>query len=303
MQTDEGAIDAMMDYVNQYVDMLEKKKRSFLVLDEQIFARRGRWIVPVGPISQRFRLTRADCRWLLKKLGGLWVQWTDGFDASPHDSRWHAIVCDHYTEVDDVDSANARKNIRKGLRHCEVRRIEACDIANEGYDVFIAAIQTYERYPELPSRDEFEQRVMTDEPFPELRHQWGVFHDGKMIAFAQNLVYDRTEVNYALGKLHPEYLKCYPGYALFQTMNEFYLKDNGFQYINAGFKAISHETDIQDFLIRLFGFYRKPMGLHIHYRWPIGLIMELSKPFRGGITRLLPISHSMFELDSARIRD
>ena len=153
----------------------------------------------------------------------------------------------------------------------------------------------------MPTPDEFAQRVLSDEPFGDVRHRWAAYREGKLIGFNQNLVYDDVEVDYTMGKYHPDYLEFYPAYALFQTMNEYYLVQRKMQYVNAGFRSISHDTEIQDFLVRLFHFEKLRVGLHVHFRRPLRGLLGLLRPFRPLLQAAWPPSKALFELD--RLRD
>lgn len=286
-----------MGYLERYSEMLRAKNRPFVNLDGQLFVRKNRCIVPVGPAAQAFHVSPAQGRRLLKDLGGLWVQWTDGFGPQAAHSEWYTLVCRKYIPVDEVESANARKHIRRGLKRCEVRQVDAREIAQNGYETYCAAIRGYGSNEELPTAEEFARRVMSDEPFGDIRHQWAAYHEGKLIAFNQNLVYDRVEVDYTLGKFHPDHLQHYPAYALFNAMNEYYLVQKGFQYINAGSRTISHETEIQEFLVRLFNFVKEPTGLHVQYRQPLGFALGMARPFRRVLAKMHPQANALFELD------
>ena len=71
-----------MAYLERYAEMMRQKNHRFELVDGQLFVRRERWIAPVGPVGQAYGLNAAQRGELLRKLGGLWVQWTDGF--GPH---------------------------------------------------------------------------------------------------------------------------------------------------------------------------------------------------------------------------
>ena len=142
---------------------------------------------------------------------------------------------------------------------------------------------------------------MTDAPLAETRHQWAAYCDGKMVAFAQNLIYEKQEVNYTHIKLHPEYLNRYSSYALTYRMNEYYLEQEGFEYVNDGFRSISHETKVQEFLIKKFGFEKAYTGLHIHYRFPLGHMLRIASPFRKVLTKAYPKANALFELDRMKL--
>lgn len=289
-----------MGYVDRFAEMLRAKDQRFEIVAGQLFVRKAHWISPLGPVGQTFALDRAQCRGLLRKLGGGWVQWTDGFGGPAEANDWYAMVCRKFVPVEEVVSANARKNIRRGLRRCEVRQVEAREIAQNGYETYCAAVRAYGGRAPVPTAEEFARRVMSDEPFGDIRHRWAAYHEGKLIGFNQNLVYDDVEVDYTMGKYHPDYLEFYPAYALFQTMNEYYLVQRKMQYVNAGFRSISHDTEIQDFLVRLFHFEKIRVGLHVHFRPPFGGLLRATRRFRGAIQFLCPQTKPLFELDRLR---
>lgn len=291
-----------MGYVDPHAEMMRAKNRRFARVDGQLFVRKDRWIVPVGPVSQPYRLDKAQCRELLRQLGGGWVMWTDGFGPHAAASEWYAVICRRHTVVEDVASGNTRSKLRRGLKQCDVRPVAVKEIAASGYETYCAAVKSYGGSVLLPTAEEFARRVMTDEPFGDTRHRWAVYYEGKMVAFAQNLVYDKTEVDYTLIKLHPEYLNRYSSYALFYKMNEHYLAQEGFAYVSDGTRSISHETGIQDFLMKEFGFEKASTGLHVHYRPPLGPLLSMARPFRGVLAKVYPKANALFELDRLRTR-
>ena len=291
-----------MAYLERYAEMMRQKNHRFEIVDGQLFVRRERWIAPVGPVGQAYGLNAAQRAELLRKLGGGGVQWTDGFGPHAAASEWYVLICRKYIPVDEVVSGNARKHIRRGLKHCEVRQVDAREIARNGYETYCAAIRGYGNRDPLPTVEEFARRVMTDEPFGDVHHHWAAYHEGKLIAFNQNKIYDDVEADYTLGKFHPDYLKQYPAYALFTAMNEYYLVQKRFQYVHAGARTISHETEIQEFLTRLFNFEKVPTGLHVHFRPPFGAFLRAARPFRAAATALYPKASALFELDRLRMK-
>jgi len=296
-------VKGTMDYVKRYTEMLTAKSNQFELVNGVLFIRRDRWITPIGPAAQAFHVDKVQCRELLHKLGGLWVMWTDGFQLSDYDSDWYSVICRKHNALEDITDGKRRSELRRALRECEVCLVDAEEIALKGYETYCAALQSYHNnYSVIPEEQEFRRRVMTDAPFGDVRHQWGVYCDGKMVGFGQNLLYDKIEVDYTQIKLHPQYMNRYSAYALIYKMNEYYLMQHGFQYVNDGFRSIAHETGIQDFLIKKFGFEKAYTGLNVYYRPPIGQLLQMAHPFRAIATSLYPKADAIFELDRLRIR-
>jgi hypothetical protein len=285
-----------MSYVERYREMLAAKRKPFALVDGQLFARQQRWVAPVGPAAQRYSLTREQARELQKKLGGWWVSWTEGFGANATASEWYAVICRKHKPVEEISSGNTRSKIRRGLKFCEVRRVDAGEIANHGYDTYRAALQSYSAKASVPSPEEFAQRVLTDAPFADIKHHWAVYHEGRMVAFAHCLLYDRSEVDYTLIKLHPDYLNRYPSYALFHSMNQFYLEQERFEYVNDGFRSILHETGVQDFLVREFEFEKMAVNLRLQFRQPVAALLPISAPLHPVLSRVDRRLKSVLEL-------
>jgi hypothetical protein len=292
-----------MSYVDAYAEMMRAKGRPFALVDGQLFTLKDHWIAPAGPAAQAYRLDSTRCREVFRKLGGLWIMWTDGFGPHAADSEWYAVICRKHRPIEDIPDPKRRSELRRALRECDVRKVDVTEIAEHGFPVYAAAHRHYRNATvRISSEQEYRRRIMTDSPFGNCRHQWGVYCDNKLVAFAQNLIYDKTEVNYTQIKLHPLYLDRYPAYALLYTMNEYYLAQQQFDYVSDGFRTISHETGIQEFLIKKFGFEKAKTGLHIHFRPPFGQLLRMAQPFRPLAESLCPKMKALFELNRLRLR-
>ena len=127
------------------------------------------------------------------------------------------------------------------------------------------------------TEDEFENEISELEGEWEF---WGIFHENKMIGYCQNKVID-DYCDYSTIKFHPDYLKLYPSYALFYTMNKYYLNEKKFKYVNDGARSISHETNIQEFLMQKFQFRKAYCKLHVQYSSKIKFILNILYPFQS----------------------
>lgn len=293
-----------MSYVEQYAEMLKAKGRRFAILDGQLFARHMQWIAPIGPVATGYTLADGQTRSLLRRLGGWWVSWTGGFQSRPAGDEFFAVVRRGDCALEALPSANARRNVRRGMRNCEVCRVEAEELAITGYETFQAALRGYggRAAEHLPSAGEFQARVLTDAPWSKIKHHWVVKCEGKVVAFASVLLYDTIEADYTMGKFHPAYLKYYVSYALFQWMNEYYLGELGMTYVNAGSRSVLHDTGIQEFLVNNFAFEKAPLPLHLSYRQPLGLMLGLTKPLHRLLRLLDPRLSAVLELHRLRAR-
>jgi hypothetical protein len=117
---------------------------------------------------------------------------------------------------------------------------------------------------------------------------WGCIDksDGKLIAYASNLLQDNM-CNYYSLKAIPEYLKnYYPYYGLLYAMNEYYLNNLGLRYVSDGSRSISNHSNIQQFLMEKFKFRKAYCKISIQYKQWLKILISLLFPFRKFFTNL-----------------
>jgi hypothetical protein len=194
-----------------------------------------------------------------------------------------------------------RRQTKRALEACEVRRVDAEFIAASGYEVYLRAYDRYRNATEaIWDEAEFQRRMRLHAPFDDLIHFWGAFRDGALVAFYICDLFDRVEVSYAFGKFHPDHMKAHPAHALIHRMTEYYLTEQHFEYVNDGWRSLVHETNIQDFLIEKFGFRKAWTRLAVHYRWPLGPLVRATFPFRKALGRLKPQLSALYSLETVR---
>ena len=162
-------------------------------------------------------------------------------------------------------SSKTRNQIRRGLRKCEIKLIEKEVVKKEGFASYNAAFLSYNTHLKPKTEIEFQEEIASLDVNWEF---WGIYNVGKMIGYCQNKVIDSC-CDYSTIKFHPDYLKFYSSYALFYTMNNYYLNEKRFKYVNDGARSISHETNIQEFLMQKFKFRKAYCKLNIIYSKPI----------------------------------
>ena len=200
----------------------------------------------------------------------------------------------------DALSSKERNKFRRGLRDCEVRRISVKELADEGYQVYCAAWEHYGGQIPVTNEHLFQQGVLREAPYPDLLHNWGVYVNGRLIAYAQNQIHGKVEVSYSSIKLDPAYLHLRPSYALIHKMNEYYLDSLGFEYVNDGSRSIHHETNIQEFLMHNFCFEKAYTTLYVYYRWPLRWLLKIVYPFRDYVGQADSRLKALLELERFR---
>jgi len=209
----------------------------------------------------------------IKSKDVFFARWTSDFDCKNETEFWY-VIQDAPMEIEEY-SKNTRNQIRRGLRNCIVKLVTVDEVIELGFESYSEAFSNYNTHLTSKLESDFSFELLNLNGNWDF---WGIFHENKMIGYSQNRVID-DYCDYSSIKFHPQYLKLYPSYALFYTMNQYYLNDNNFKYVNDGARSISHDTNIQSFLIDKFKFRKAYCKLNIIYSSKIRLFISMFYPF------------------------
>ena len=202
-------------------------------------------------------------------------RWTTKFDCKEETEFWY-VIQDVPLEINDY-SPKTRNQIRRSLKKCNVKKVKKEEIIKVGYNSYYSAFQKYNTYLLPLSEDEFISSILLLGAEWEF---WGIYDlTGMMIGYSQNKII-KDYCDYSIMKFHPDYLKSRPSEALIYTMNQHYLNERNFSYVNDGARSISHDTNIQSFLIDKFRFRKAYCKLNIIYSPKIRLLLSVVYPFR-----------------------
>ncbi|MBT6014217.1 MAG: hypothetical protein HOG85_05290 [Flavobacteriales bacterium] len=227
-------------------------------------------LVPLVPPHVDVDITDIDEK--ISETNSYFARWTSDFDSKREGEFWY-VIQDNPMEIEDY-SKNTRSKIRRGLKKCSVELVNKLRILEEGFECYNAAFLNYNTHLLSKTIFEFENEILELEGEWEF---WGIFYENKMIGYSQNKIVG-DYCDYSTIKFHPDYLKLYPSYSLFFTMNKYYLNEKKFKYVNDGARSISHETNIQEFLVQKFQFRKAYCKLHVHYSPKIKMILKLIYP-------------------------
>lgn len=252
---------------------IEKKGRPWRVYQKVL--------LPAFPPHCEISLSRAEANDLLRASGTWMIRYSRHFDKAEATPFWY-VIKDSPSTLADL-SSNTRSKVRRGAKQLIVDRIEHNTLAEEGYEVYKSAFERY-RSPEGPplSASSFRERIRNTNEW----ECWGVWDrsTGDLKAYSRNWIRDRS-ATYSEIKFSPASLKQYAPYILFKTMNDHYLGERDFRYVNDGPRSLSHDTNIQDFLMEKFRFRKAYADLCLHYHPLIKWGIALSKPFKGALKR------------------
>ena len=168
--------------------------------------------------------TKVDLNYIRRKIiseHAFFARWVSEFDRKKESSFWY-VINDKAQEMKDY-SVNTRSKIRRGFKELEVRKISRKDILKYGYSVYSAAFKRYKTINKPMNKSEFISYITN---LDDLWEFWGVFYktNDKLVGYSENKVVD-NQCYYSTIKFHTDYLKKYPSYVLYYTMNRYYLKE------------------------------------------------------------------------------
>jgi hypothetical protein len=286
----------MSTSLDQFQELLQRRKTPCLQLEGALWARYGRMIVPEGPLHQDYRLDAAQARHLLQSLGGLMVRWTHGLGRTETgDEGMYAVTCSKAPGIANLPHS-VRREVRRGLELCEVRRMSPAEMAELGYACYKAAHTRYQSVNvEVMDEATFKRNMAAVEGLEEVVHLWGVFVEGHLAGIATVYLYDGGEVHLSMAKFDPAYLKKHTSAVLSHVHTEHYLGQPGITRVVSGLRSLLHATQANDYQVRKFRFEITPLRSEVAYRPFLGPLIKGSYPFRSWLGRLDPRLGALYE--------
>lgn len=234
---------------------------------------KGAWIYAHDPHFEK-KLKSEEIDNLFAK-GGMMVRNVYDFDSKAETSFWY-VIKDSFGGMEEL-SAKMRNQVKKCFKTMRVEKISADYLLQNGYEVFVAASDSYKVKAVPPTKEQFEARIKNTTE----NEYWGVIdiETEKLVAFCMNYVTDES-CEYRTMKALPEYQKKYAYYGLIYDMNQYYLEERKVKYVNDGSRSITNHSNIQPFLIEKFNFRKAYCHIDIHYKWWLSIAVKCLYPFR-----------------------
>lgn len=205
----------------------------------------------------------------------LFARWISNWDCQEQTNWWY-IICDAPYTFDNL-SKKTKKNIRRALDKCEVKRIEPIEYACDLWRVFQEAASRYSNY-EMIEREDFMAMLNSIKPNAEY---WGGFdrETNRLIGYKVCTVFEDW-VDFTVSKYSTDFLRLRVSDALNNVVLEYYLNEQGKKYVSNGSRSVLHETNVQEYYQEHFNFRKAFCRLNITYRKGFGLIVKTFFPFR-----------------------
>lgn len=230
-----------------------------------------RVLTPLAPPNVRRPVSRDAVRKAMREIGALLANWTDAWDTAPC-AYWYVACDDKNYDLDKLTS-DCRANVRKCAKNLEVRRLENEEAQQQAYSVYAAATKSYGAGFAPASEEAFIRGYARQNQYVGTEN-WGALLNGKLIAYTCCLLVGNT-VYISASKSDPEHLKLKPNNGVQFALTQEYLVKRGFSVVISGGRCLSHDTNIQDFNLRM-GFRRIycPMRVELGTRAKIAMATQ-----------------------------
>ena len=222
----------------------------------------GALVMDDFPDNQQ-NIKRSDIKKLVLRNSALFALWTTDFDCGEETEWWYCIR-DIPVSL-ELLSSKQRYRVKKGLSNFNIRLTPPHDkplIIRRLYNIRQAVLASYPaKYRPRIDFESFSAAIYNDDD-----DYWSCFdvETGKLMGYATchsqaNVVYMVTVVT------HPEAHKREINAGLAYTICHHYINELGYAYVCDGHRNIRHETDYQNYLVRVLGFRFAYCRLHILY--------------------------------------
>lgn len=231
----------------------------------------------------------------------LFCRYTSCFDISPHTHATEYWYCIKDTPISlDCLTSKQRYRVNKGIKLNEIKLATRDDIVSVLDDLANLTKDCFCEYPlkyrPTFNKDKFMEEIMRYTDLDDYDY-WLCFDrlTNKLSGYARCRRHSNMVHLYVV-KVAPDYLKNEVNAALAYIICEHYINKEGFDYVCDGQRNLRHETDYQNFLIRVLGFRRAYCKLNVIYHPLFAPIIKILYPFRKAIYRLSNKNKSLYNL-------
>jgi hypothetical protein len=282
--------------IKRYESFYAKLNKPTLLYKNILWTEYQKMIVPVGPVKFDYVITKEDFKNIaLFFPKSLLIRTTNNLNITEK-KDWYVVVCNDFK---NKFNRQTELRIEKGLKNCNAKIIDPLFIARNGYQLYLKAHKRYNSRKILNEKS-FSKEIIIAKDYDDIINYWGVFYKNKLVGYSIRKLYDNIEARYFETLFDSDYFKFFSSYVAWYAMNNYYLNDRKFEYVNDGFKSLLHKTEIQDYLIRNFNFEKRYLDLNIFYKPATSLLLSTTFAFRRLIGRFDLRAEALYKQEEIR---
>lgn len=240
-------------------------------------------VIPVEDIRKPYGLSKTDVRELVNGYNTQMVRWHSAWDVD-HGTNFWFVIFDGSSDLSSL-SAKTRNQVRRGLRNFSYRKIEASRITPVVlYDIYRKSHAGYKEFTRYDKYGVFKKDI--SDKVKTKKYEYVFIYDSNdtLVGYSENLVLD-SFCFFENIRIIPEKTKEYAMYGLIHFMKEHYIDERQFTLLSDGARSVGHETGMQEFLVKKFGFRNVYVDIQIGYSPSISLLVKFVWLFRFFIRR------------------
>ena len=221
--------------------------------------------------------------------------WTTDYDCG-EDTGWYYVIREAPFDLNTM-TGHYRKQIRRALRLCSVKKISPVEYADELYKLYADELRNrYGKNAKPGTLEDYRRRCLIDEEREDRAYWAGFSKEGLLIGFIVITVKE-DHIDIPSAFFWEEYQILRVSEALYATVLDHYLNHEGKLYANSGNRNLNHITNTQLYKIQHFQFRKAFCRLHLIYNPKISPFVKILRIFRPILRRLDHI-HIVHEINA-----
>lgn len=199
----------------------------------------------------------------MKQYKAYFARWISDFDCGFPTEWWYCIK-DEIVSLEKL-SAKQRYRVNRGLKDMLIKKLQQEELQQYVNDLYRVAVDSLNEYPakyrNLPNKDEFRNDLenVNRDVWICIDRETNTVCGYSFCTVQEDMAFMR------LVKVMPSFLKKEVNAALAYKICHYYLNERRLKYVCDGERNIRHETNYQDFLVKVLGFRYAYCRLNVVY--------------------------------------
>ena len=143
--------------MNNEIQKWAKQNSNVYWIDGTPWIKESVFLIPLNMPHAVAEVNRAKLKKVLKASGALIARWTSNWDCK-ETGWWYTCCDDERYSIDKINNSRGKRGVKKGLKNCEVRKVEVDEFIVKAYPIYKEALISYGVTP--PSLDIYSNDII-----------------------------------------------------------------------------------------------------------------------------------------------
>lgn len=298
-------INNKQDQKSKLIQWCETQNIPHYLYNDIVYINNQQLIQPLAPFYKHIAITKAEALQIIEQLKGGVIRWPSKKRSRIEtDKDWYVITRDMNIAKDELPLMSQR-SLHTGFNQCKFRRIEAIEVAREGYRLLQKNASEHLSFDLMTlsnSEDDFIDIVSRDQKYDDFIHYFGAFYDRKLIGFCRCMTFDETEVHLTHIIMDEDYLKFKSKISLVWYIMGYYFDYCNYKTIVSGSRPYGPTSQSGQFFLDELLFEKSYFDLHVVFRRDIDYKMSFMRPFGKLMGKLRSDMKTYINLDRQKTK-